>query len=60
MRLLLVEDHVAIQQFLERAFIAELAAQIIQLKTSGIVVKEHAISSVGLTGSPLLDRCLED
>ena len=39
--------------------IAELAAQMIQLETSGIAVKEQAITTVGLTGSPLQGRCLE-
>jgi len=40
--------------------IAELAAQMIQRATSGITVKEQAIPTAGLTGSPLADRCLED
>jgi len=39
--------------------IAKLAAQMIQVGTSGIAVKEQVISTLGLTGSPLLGRCLE-
>ncbi len=39
--------------------IAELAAQMIQFETSGIAVKEQAITTVVLTGSPLQGRRLE-
>jgi ethanolamine ammonia-lyase small subunit len=40
--------------------IAELAAQMIQLATSGIAVKEQAIPTVSLTEGPLMGRCLDD
>jgi len=40
--------------------IARLAAQMVQLGASGIAVKEQAITTVGLTGSPLMRGWLQD